>query len=62
MRSEFELGNLREARRGAEAVRSKPGRGSLLLRRVRAAAAEMIRTIDGGRYPPDRFPAQRRER
>ncbi len=62
VRSDFELGNLREARRGAEAVRSKPGRGSLHLRRVRAAAAEMIRTIDGGHYPPDRFPAPRRER
>jgi tetratricopeptide (TPR) repeat protein len=62
VRSEFELGNLREARRGAEAVRSKPGRGSHLLRRVRAAAAEMIRKIDGGRYPSDRFPAPRRER
>ena len=62
MRSDFELGNLREARRGGRGCPREARPGLLLLRRVRAAAAEMIRTIDGGRYPPDRFPVPRRER
>ncbi len=56
-RCDYRLGNIREARRGAASVRAKGDMNSPLMRRVRAAAADLEKLIDNEENAWDSFPA-----
>ena len=59
VRSNYELGHLVEAERGARRVAAKPDRGSPLLRRVRAAAAHLRDSLAGEDFAEDSPPRSR---
>ncbi len=60
VRCDYRLGNLEAARRGAVSVGAKPDMNSPLIRRVRAAAADLVNLIDNEDDARDRFPAPRK--
>lgn len=62
VRCNWRLGNTEAARRGALAVRAKPEMGSPLMRRVRRAAADLVKLIDNEEDVADKYPAPRKFR
>ena len=60
VRCDWRLGNKEAARRGALAVEAKPDIGSPLMRRVRHAAADLVKLIDNEEDNEDRFPSPRK--